>query len=409
MKYGNIDIKDLKYGSQQVDKVMYGTQLIWPDTGEVTDIIVRFSATGTEMNFTNDSWSYDDGVNSGSYVGHAKVPIQTETDVNITISKGAGDTFTFYQSGDLLPNNKILFIKVNDTGLISTLSYSFRDLRGLTDIIFNGDMYNFTNIFGALYNCSGLEYIGDLLFPNATDLRQIFVNCTALVCISSIDFSSGVNMAQTYANCPLLVEPAATGTPVRNGTSALAGVWSNSGACPPIELTGHLIARTLPGHAQMFFEASGEWTYNDGVNSGGGNNEGKVITVQPGADVTIRFEAGPSNDFTFFNNTTQSDIAHVELINIGQIISLQYVFRDQTNIKNISFNCNTVAVTMMELLFFNCSGLGCIDGNINSIAAANAGNTDNMFDGIAGTMTQPSVSDRVAIEAGTNWMGALPC
>lgn len=256
MKIGTTDVAALSMGSTDINKVMLGTSLVWERSSDTADIVVVFETGATQMNFDNSSWSYDDGTNSGSYTGAQKVTIAPNVDVEITISKGSSDSFTFYKSGDLTVNAKITKITVNDIGSITTLSSSFRSVTGMTSFIYNADFSGVTTFYYAFFDCDEMvtfplmdtsgatiffamfAYCAELTnlpaldFSNGTDLRQIFAYCSALVCFDELDFSSGINLASTFYGCTSLTQPAATGTSVRATNNALAGTWSNSGACP---------------------------------------------------------------------------------------------------------------------------------------------------------------------------------
>lgn len=254
MKIGTTDVAAVYTGSTEIVKVMQGSNLVWESV--TADIIVRFFTGATEMNFENSSWSYDDGINSGSYTGHSKVTITPNVDVLITISKESTDSFTFYRSEDLTVNCKIEKVTLNDVGAITTLSSSFRYLCGMTSFVSSADLSGITNfrhawsscdeitafplvdtsngtdLFAIFSSCTDLAALPALDFSSGIDLRQMFYYCSSLVCFAEIDFSSGVNLAATFTGCASLTQPAATGTNVRATNNALAGTWSNSGNCP---------------------------------------------------------------------------------------------------------------------------------------------------------------------------------
>jgi hypothetical protein len=66
-------------------------------------------------------------------------------------------------------------------------------------------------------------------YSSGTNFKKTWfgrINCFE----GTLDFRKGIKLSGTFSAGA--TQPPSTGTPVRNGTSALAGIWINPNPCP---------------------------------------------------------------------------------------------------------------------------------------------------------------------------------
>jgi hypothetical protein len=106
----------------------------------------------------------------------------------------------------------------------------------------NGHLENFpeldftsaTNFYYTWANCSKLNFITLGFTPHLTNVSQAWSNCNNLICINKLDFNLVTDLLNTFNGCSNLINPAPTGTPVRDGDNALAGTWTNPTPCDSV-------------------------------------------------------------------------------------------------------------------------------------------------------------------------------
>lgn len=119
-----------------------------------------------------------------------------------------------------------------NTGNVTNMNYPWHSCTGLTSFP-SINTSKVTLFYQTWRNCTSLTSFPSLDFSNGEDFRLTWYGCTSLICIDgTLDFQLGVELSGAFENCPLLVQPATTGTAVRDGNNALAGTWTNSGSCP---------------------------------------------------------------------------------------------------------------------------------------------------------------------------------
>ena len=118
-------------------------------------------------------------------------------------------------------------------GGISSLEESFKDLSALVEFIMPSNQSQITDISNAWQSCIGLTSFPLIDTSSVTDMAQAWKGCTHLACFAELDTTSLTDGTEAFSNCNALVQPALTGTTVRNGDDAVAGVtWTNQGTCP---------------------------------------------------------------------------------------------------------------------------------------------------------------------------------
>jgi hypothetical protein len=95
------------------------------------------------------------------------------------------------------------------------------------------DISNVTSISTNWAYCSSLTTFPELDYSNITNLHNTWYACNKLECMSgTLDFRNVTNNINTFIYCSNLINPASTGTTVRDGDDALSGIWTNPDTCP---------------------------------------------------------------------------------------------------------------------------------------------------------------------------------
>jgi len=211
------------------------------------------------------------------YLGVAGSPVTIENvDSNSIISIQLSDNATYFK----FKSDSWVSLNLASIGLITSLLSSFSGLSLLTVFECDADLSSVTLLSSAWSNCSSLSSFpfinssnvisftstwfgcsGLLSFPSipthsgtsfndswrncsslssfpnlnlsaGSNLSFCWGGCLSLICFSiSLDFSSLTSGANAFSGCAALLQPAPTGSSVRDGDDALAGQWTNPEVC----------------------------------------------------------------------------------------------------------------------------------------------------------------------------------
>jgi len=169
--------------------------------------------------------------------------------LNGTFTLWSTDTITSFKFG--ANKTDITTIEGVITNTLEGIDNTFNGCTGLTSIV-TFDISNVITAISAFGGCTSLITLPALNTVNITDMTSMFEGCIKLQCLMGFDTTNAVNVTNVFLNCPALVAPSTTGTPIRNGSDAVAGGgnWANVNACPLLPLESYpdwdLILGTTP-------------------------------------------------------------------------------------------------------------------------------------------------------------------
>ncbi len=316
---------------------------------------------------------------STNYVGNdvTAVPVTGLNDVDQVVIEVAKDASYFRFAED----DKWLSLNLEGIGSITTLLNSFYNLSSMTTFECDADLGAVTGMYQGWRNCVGLtsfpsintasvtvfsrvwqDCAGLTSFPSINTSSTVTINnnwagCSSLTSFPALDYSNATSISWSWSNCTSLTYfegtldfrlvtsldgvfyncddtlkyPASTGTSVRDGDNALAGIWTNvsNGLISVWEMdetsgtvcndshgsnTGNITGPTVnqPGIV-------GKCYYYDGVNDR--TNIGYASELRLNGDFSISIWMKPvlggSSDYpTVFNQkggwTIQSDIGSTQ-------------------------------------------------------------------------------------------------
>ncbi len=219
--------------------------------------IIGFLLPGhVQFNFETDAGSLYSVTQNGiirTYggVGGTQVVSGLDDANEISIKLISNNTYFKFRS------NSWLSLNLKEIGDITILLESFKYLELLEVFECDADLSKVTNIRMAWMHCDKLPsfpsintssviymdaawyYCYELVsFPaidtsSVMDIRAAWGYCGKLKCIAgTLDFTNTPELIQAFIYCYALEQPASTGTPVRDGIDALAGIWTNPNPCP---------------------------------------------------------------------------------------------------------------------------------------------------------------------------------
>lgn len=76
-----------------------------------------------------------------------------------------------------------------------------QDYTTVTELPFEIDSRNATQVYGMFYQCSSLTKVPDMDTSNVTDMSNMFAYCNSLTTVPKMDTSKVVNMYAMFQNC----------------------------------------------------------------------------------------------------------------------------------------------------------------------------------------------------------------
>jgi len=208
---------------------------------------------------------------------------------------------------------------------LTSLSETFSGLSNLTSFEWVGEC-NVTDFTNAWKGCQTITKFPKLDFSKGTKFDGIFSGCTNLEEIEILDFTNLQSGAHAFTDCTSLIQPPATGTPVRNNDDATRGSW------------------TLPNKLEIKV-----WAINDPRPHG----------VIGGAVKTTRDDKGnwiitSTDKITKIGSFySLSQIERIEFITAPYLTTLESLFNSGSQLREFKWDgeCN---VTSLYHTFYNC-------------------------------------------------------
>ena len=232
MKRGNLDISNPMRGTTPVNKVMRGTNLVW-ERGTKGDIEVITHAGQTMFRIKTDygfTAEFYDGTTQDFGNGIANVTVEPETLTKLHLNE---NTRVFKFEGQVLTENQTAIKEVrlhSLNGSTSLLDFC-RRCDSMETFVCTADLSVVTD-FERAWNNNALTHFPAIDTSSGTTFFYTWSACDDLICIDgTLDFTNLTEGGYAF-NCDLLEQPPPTGSAVRDGIDAIAGVWTNPDSCP---------------------------------------------------------------------------------------------------------------------------------------------------------------------------------
>ena len=244
-----------KFGTSQVDKIMYGNQLVWP-TGHPFEFRMWSSSEPAFDDVFGTAAVEDNGDGTWKVYGDATHLKFNSDTANNTTKIEVITSRSFTDASELFNNftNMTEFIaSPDDFGNVTNFMLCWGTCRSLTSFpvidtskgisfdntwsgsgIVNFPELDFSsgNDFTEMFsNCSDLLSVGPLLSASSGDTyANMFHSCRKLVCLTSLDTRSHSDAENIFFGTGDLVSPNSTEqTALESSAGAL---WTNANPCP---------------------------------------------------------------------------------------------------------------------------------------------------------------------------------
>jgi len=265
-----------------------------------------------------------------------------------------------------------------DTSNVTDMSSMFSYCQSLTSLDL-GDNFNTSNVTDMkymFYNCqslTSLDLVDNFNTNLATNMTNMFYNCFHLQCIKTQNFDTtlpSLDKSQMFVNCIIMQYPTQL---KRNELTSMSGsiyTFDYCGVTPSIFIYNDVVSNDI-------IELPLTFSVNFSVDWGDGNVTHNLTshTYTTNNNYTIKVYG----DYEELNyNIVPSNRDKLNSVQLHNTSLTTLSFRNCSNLESCILNVDTVGITNMSLMFYNCNSLTTLELG-NNFNTSNATNMSNMF------------------------------